>query len=624
MTEGDAHGPGALVGTTLSGRYRIERFLGEGGMGAVYQAEHTLMRKRMAIKVLHPEMTRLPEAVARFKREAMAAGHIDHPNVVTATDFGELADGSFFLALEFVEGSSLRETIARGPLDTRRALHIARQMASALTRAHALGVVHRDLKPENVMLVEREGDPDFVKVLDFGIAKIRMGEAEESGGSPTESPVLTHAGMVYGTPEYMAPEQALGEEVDARVDLYALGVMMFEMLTGVRPFQADSKVALLGMQVTAAVPLMREKNGEAVIPPHVEELVARLLVKEPKSRLGDAKELVAAIDTLEARTSNPDPLSLVADAPHPQPSAESRRRHQAGRSTRERAGKTWLIVALSGVAGVMSLAVAVSRGEKRPGGPSEGASTVSASIGERSFDDRVRAAAAQVARGELAEGIAQLRALESSDPARNDIHEALFRAYAAAGAMHDAMGEAGALLRAVPSLNLDDELGTLVRGTVRSAAQSVGASDPAMRAAADQAFSLMSNEMGTRGWDDLWEIAYGSNAERTPKAAARAQEALKPPASRAKGSPVLQKMSPALQVALDLRVAGATCGAKEFFERAVEKGDARALELLRQIPSKPITTGYFRKRDILGCLHDGSLARAILELDRRLRSRPGP
>src|SRR3954447_7275127 len=190
-----------LIGSMISDRYRIEKLLGEGGMGAVYQAEHTHMRKRLAIKVLHPEMTRLPEVVARFEREAMAAAHIDHPHVVTATDFGKLEDGSFFLALEFVEGKSLREVIALGRLELGRALHIARQIAAALSRAHALKIVHRDLKPENVMLVEREGDPDFVKVLDFGIAKVQIGELTtgDVNQSGPGQPVLTQAGMVYGT-----------------------------------------------------------------------------------------------------------------------------------------------------------------------------------------------------------------------------------------------------------------------------------------------------------------------------------------------------------------------------------------------------------------------------------------
>jgi len=225
--------PAALVGTILSGRYLLERVLGEGGMGAVYQAEHTHMRKRLAVKVLHPEMSRMPEVVARFEREAMAAAHIEHPNIAAATDFGKTEEGQFFLVLEFVEGTSLRERMKENaPMSVGRTFHIVQQVARALQRAHSLGIVHRDLKPENVMLVEREGDPDFVKVLDFGIAKVPVGEL--AGVSSSGQPVLTQLGMVYGTPEYMAPEQAAGQEVDARADLYSLGVMTYEMLCGVR------------------------------------------------------------------------------------------------------------------------------------------------------------------------------------------------------------------------------------------------------------------------------------------------------------------------------------------------------------------------------------------------------
>ncbi len=235
-----------LVGRVVSERYRIEALIGEGGMGAVYLAEHVLMRKRLAVKVLHAEMTRMPEMVARFEREAMAAAHIEHPNVAAATDFGKLENGAFFLVLEYVEGTNLRDLIERGPLEIRRALHIAHQMASALARAHALGIVHRDLKPENVMLVLRDGDADFVKVLDFGIAKVPVGDLGRTSSNKDGAQVLTQLGMVYGTPEYMAPEQALGQEVDLRADLYALGVILFEMLSGVRPFDADTKVALLG------------------------------------------------------------------------------------------------------------------------------------------------------------------------------------------------------------------------------------------------------------------------------------------------------------------------------------------------------------------------------------------
>src|SRR5688500_474935 len=228
ITDRDAADP--RLGTVLAERYRLHSLLGEGGMGKVYAAEHVLMKKRLAVKVLHRELTLVPEVVARFEREAMAAANIDHPNVAAATDFGRLADGSVFLVLEFVQGRSLREEIALGPMAVERALHIARQIGSGLRGAHLHGIVHRDLKPENIMLVEKEGDPDFVKVLDFGVAKVPIGEV------PTQGTPISRAGMVFGTPEYMAPEQALGEPVDGRADLYALGVMLFEMLAGERPF----------------------------------------------------------------------------------------------------------------------------------------------------------------------------------------------------------------------------------------------------------------------------------------------------------------------------------------------------------------------------------------------------
>jgi len=289
-------GAARLVGKVLSERYRIESVLGEGGMGAVYLAEHVLMRKRLAVKVLHPEMTRMPEMVARFEREAMAAAHIEHPNVAAATDFGKLEDGSFFLVLEYVEGTSLRDLIAQGPLATERALHIAYQMTSGLARAHALGIVHRDLKPENVMLVEREGDPNFVKVLDFGIAKVPVGELAPEKPGADGAPVLTQLGMVYGTPEYMAPEQALGQAVDARADIYAVGVILFEMLSGVRPFEAESKVALLGMKVTSDPPALAAKNPNARVPDSVETLLKRMLDKEAANRFQDAREILEAIE----------------------------------------------------------------------------------------------------------------------------------------------------------------------------------------------------------------------------------------------------------------------------------------------------------------------------------------
>ncbi|HEU4533975.1 MAG TPA: serine/threonine-protein kinase, partial [Polyangiaceae bacterium] len=289
---------------------------------AVYSAEHLLIRKRVAVKVLHAEMTRLPEVVARFEREAMAAAHIEHPNVAAATDFGKLESGSFFLVLEYVEGRGLRDEMARGRFSVERAVHVARQILRALQRAHAIGIVHRDLKPENVMLVERDGDPDFVKVLDFGIAKVPVGDLAPSSRSPEESgagPALTQLGMVYGTPEYMAPEQALGQDVDHRADLYALGVILFEMLAGRRPFDAPNKVQILGMVVSKPVPRIASVAPTVSVPPALEEVVRTLLSKVATERYADARAALDAFDALDR------PAEVVPALPAP-PAEERPRR----------------------------------------------------------------------------------------------------------------------------------------------------------------------------------------------------------------------------------------------------------------------------------------------------------
>jgi eukaryotic-like serine/threonine-protein kinase len=285
--------PDPRVGTVLAERYRIDTVLGEGAMGKVYAAEHVLMRKRLAVKVLHRELSSVPELVARFEREAMAAANIDHPNIAGATDFGKLPDGAVFLALELVEGRCLRDEIAAGPIPMVRALHIARQIAAALGAAHAQGIVHRDLKPENVMLVDKAGDPDFVKVLDFGVARVPIGEGATEGAG-----VITRAGMVFGTPEYIPPEQALGQPSDGRADLYSLGVMLFEMLTGVRPFVADSKVSLVGQHLGKQPPRLVDKLRTLVAPDGVQVLVDLLLEKEVARRVQVADEVVRAVDAL--------------------------------------------------------------------------------------------------------------------------------------------------------------------------------------------------------------------------------------------------------------------------------------------------------------------------------------
>ena len=193
MTELDADGrkTDVRVGTVIADRYRIDALIDEGAMGKVYVGEHRLMRKRVAIKLLRRELTMVPEVVARFEREAMAAANIEHHNVAAATDFGKLEDGTVFLVLEFVEGRTLRKEIELGPMEAQRALHIGEQILGALIAAHELGIVHRDLKPDNVKLVEQSGDPDFVKVLDFGIGRFWLGILGPAGSG---CPKVDHFG----------------------------------------------------------------------------------------------------------------------------------------------------------------------------------------------------------------------------------------------------------------------------------------------------------------------------------------------------------------------------------------------------------------------------------------------
>jgi serine/threonine protein kinase len=226
-----------LIGAVVGERYRIVSRIGVGGMGAVYRAEHTMMRRDLAIKVLLTELGGREEFARRFEREAESASRLAHPNIITVTDFGRTPDGLPFLAMEFLAGDSLTSAIKQGPLSRERALGIIRQILRALDHAHAAGIVHRDLKPDNIMLVERDGQRDVVKILDFGIAKV----TQPASGHEA----LTQAGVIFGTPEYLSPEQALGESVDARADLYAAGVILFEMLAGRRPFESEDKVRII-------------------------------------------------------------------------------------------------------------------------------------------------------------------------------------------------------------------------------------------------------------------------------------------------------------------------------------------------------------------------------------------
>jgi serine/threonine protein kinase len=279
------------VGEVVAERYRIDAVLGEGGMGVVYRAEHLHLHKPHALKVLLAEWSSSPDIVARFEREAIAAGNIQSPHVAAATDFGRLPDGSFFLVMEYVNGRTLRSALEKAPFEPERTLRILKGIASALHAAHAVGIVHRDIKPENIMLIERDGDPDFVKVLDFGIAKLQagIGAGQERSAQP-----LTQAGTVIGTPDYMSPEQALGQVVDARSDLYSVGVIFYEMLVGEVPFTGDA-LTMLRQRIIGDVPeLPATVSGD--VHPRLANLLRCLLAKVPENRIASAAELLGDIE----------------------------------------------------------------------------------------------------------------------------------------------------------------------------------------------------------------------------------------------------------------------------------------------------------------------------------------
>jgi serine/threonine protein kinase len=272
----------------------------------VYRAEHLHLRKPHALKVLLPEWSSMPEVVARFEREAVAAGNIQSPHVAAATDFGRLRGGAFYLVMEYVQGRTLRADLEAGAIAPGRALHILRGIVAALRAAHAMGIVHRDLKPENIMLVERNGDRDFVKVLDFGIAKVDAldtGRGGAAGEDASKTP-LTRVGTIIGTPKYMSPEQALGQPVDARSDLYSAGVIFFEMLTGFCPFEGDA-VTVLRQRILEDAPEL-PADVAAGIEPRTRALVRQLLAKSRENRFASAADLMAALDEC---SSEPEPLA---------------------------------------------------------------------------------------------------------------------------------------------------------------------------------------------------------------------------------------------------------------------------------------------------------------------------
>ena len=273
-----------LLGQPLDGKFLIEKLLGVGGMGRVYQATQLSLDKQVCVKVLHRTMMGDPTLIGRFKREARAASRLNHPNSVTVIDFGQAAeDGSLYLVMEYIPGNDLGKVIREErPFSEQRIVIIMDQVLSALADAHAAGIVHRDLKPENIMVTDLLGTKDFVKVLDFGIAKIQEGAATDPG--------LTQVGMVCGTPEYMSPEQARGEVLDARCDLYAAGVTLYQMVTGRLPFSAPTAMAIVTKHLTESAVPPSQIEGIRVSS-RLEAVILKAMSKDRKGRQPSALAL---------------------------------------------------------------------------------------------------------------------------------------------------------------------------------------------------------------------------------------------------------------------------------------------------------------------------------------------
>lgn len=579
-----------LIGSVLADRYRIDRLVGEGAMGRVYQAEHVHMRKMVALKVLHGELMTVPEIIQRFEREARAAAQIDHPHVASATDFGKLPDGQIYLILEYVEGVSLSKVINRRPMKLQRALTIASQVAAALEAAHERGIVHRDLKPDNLLLLHTDDESDFVKVLDFGIAKVPAEPSE--GGRP-----ITQVGVVYGTPEYMAPEQALGQDVDARADLYALGVVMFEMLTGRRPYIGPA-AGLLGKQLSTPLPKMADV-AKVRVPAQVEELVASLLVPEASRRIPSATEVREKVEELLAllgegklkgaegrgsllSVSFDDISSTIEQVTDnlPQPMT---------RVMKSRVSRVAFVTLAFGVVGVVAaiLLVGAMVGEPKKESTLELTEPPPPvlEVPEEVPDIEKRLERAK------REGIEALEKLADAHPTEGIVRAELALALARAKRFEEAVDASRVALALDPMLNENAK----VAGALFRAAQSTRA-----RAAA---FRLLEGPMGPAGVGIIYDLAHtdGINVQ----VRSQAEKSLKEEDIRAGASP-------SLRLVLDLEETETCERIRPLVERAALVGDKRALPKLRELTVRD-GCGPAKKEDCYPCLRKGTALESAIE-----------
>ncbi|MBS2029612.1 MAG: serine/threonine protein kinase [Deltaproteobacteria bacterium] len=310
-----------LIGTTIDGRYAVKGILGQGGMGVVFQATQTSMNRDVALKMLHPTLSSTPQFAERFRREAEVVSRLKHPSIISIFDFGQTPQGAFYYTMEMLEGENLKALVKRdGPMSVSRAVNIVEQVGEALSYAHSQGILHRDMKPHNVMCARFKGR-DHVKVLDFGLVKM----VDEEGGEEH----LTTTGQILGTPAYMSPEQAGGDPLDGRSDLYSLGVVLYYLLAGSTPFKASSAHKLLQQAMMNEIPMVATRRKGAPIPGELDMFFRRALAFDKENRPADIEsflaELHASLNGVSQAVLDAVPEGAVAPAPETRTSTGMRR-----------------------------------------------------------------------------------------------------------------------------------------------------------------------------------------------------------------------------------------------------------------------------------------------------------
>jgi serine/threonine-protein kinase len=606
----------SIIGRVISDRYRVVELIAMGGMGAVYLGDHVHMKKRVAVKILHPASEDQPEIVTRFEREALVGAHVRHPNIASATDFGKLEDGSYFLILEYVEGQNLAELIKQGRLSLRRATTIAMHLASALDAAHALGIVHRDLKPRNIM-VDNAGLP---RLIDFGFAKVSVdklpltGNREDRSHKPASR--LTGVGVIFGTIAYLAPEAAHGmDAVDARSDLYALGVILYEMVTGKHPFDATDPVELFNQHRITPPPPLSERAPGLVVLPELEAVIRKLLEKDPYERYQTAAEVVEALEAVplpeepgaesaHVRRSSRTPLtplpSKSATPPPARPAADMLAEAPPPAPVKAAADNTSpLLYAVAGIA-VAAIGAAVFFATQRE--PPRPVPVASEPLPVATAPGPVPAAPSAPMPADLP-GVTSA-APQTATPAETDPAPTAEPAEEpppsdgtnwAESLVQATRGRAwGDAQKAFLELAKRDPAAFKRKEVVKATRDVVAALAIEDDGRANAIFEVLTNKLGTDGLDVLYDIVESLGKSQ---AATRATEILRE-------KEVLVRATPAMRVAFELR--DAPCNEKMgMFDRAAKEGDDRALTAL-------INFGR-------GCFPKSKpLDRAIIDLKKRL------